>query len=57
MNDLFAEGIFLISALGTVVVMLLVIRKKSCKKTDENAAKTKKIIKYSSENSAQLYLN
>ena len=58
MNDLIAEGIFLLSAFGTVVVMLMIIRKERKKRKDETQlAADKKIKKPSYERSARLYLN
>ena len=45
MNDLIAEGIFLLSALGTIVVMLMIIRKERKKRKDETQLVANKNIK------------
>ena len=48
MNDLIAEGFFLLSALGTIVVMLMIIRKERKKRKNETQSGSNKNIKKSS---------
>ena len=58
MNDLIAEGIFLLSALGAIVVMLMIVRKERKKRKDETQLAANKNIKRPSyEKSGRLYIN
>ena len=55
MNDLIAKGIILLSTLGTIVVMLMIIRKERKSETRPNANKNSK--KFSYETSRRLHLD
>ena len=58
MTDMIAEGFFLLSALGTIVVMLMIIRKERKKRKNETRKGANKNIKKSSyKASGRLYLN
>jgi hypothetical protein len=58
MTDLIAEGIFLLSVLGVIVVMLMVIWKERKKRKNETQSGSVKNFKKSSyETSRRLYLN
>ncbi|MGD8258612.1 MAG: hypothetical protein PVG70_03955 [Desulfobacterales bacterium] len=55
MNDIIAEGFFLLSSLGTIVVMLIIIMRERRKRKEENRLRLKKQVKTTSYNKSEGY--